>query len=224
MKPIPIAFALGAITASAQSTTTQTGPFTLTITEAANSTLNGYRLGSCHAGAAIEGLCLARSASTAPPTNSETYWLNTTYYNGSTESNPGGVLAWNLPLGGDTPMNVSSGLNIRLSSVASNVIVPLFQPGPPQDAYPLIAFEEGPVKGGRMGITGYFYDESQFQPGVHPGTAPGTGEGSSGLRFQWYACWAPTGGGYYYQVLAWVTAGAPSNPTCSAVNVTATAY
>jgi hypothetical protein len=34
----------------------------------------------------------------------------------------------------------------------------------------------------------------------------------------WYVCWGAVGG-YYYQALAWVTAGAPHNPTCEKVEV-----
>lgn len=218
----PLTLALSALTtSSAQSTTTQTGPFTLDIVSD-DPALSGGRLSSCHAGAAIEGLCFGKPTAGAPPSSSSTYWLNTTYYQGSTEPNPGGSLIWNLPLGGDTPSNVSSALSIGLSSVTSNVIVPLFYPGNDTQS-PRIAFEQGPVKGGKVGITGYFYNEAQFKPGVHPGSEPGTGEGSSGLRFQWAVCWAITGG-YYYQVLAWITAGVPSNPTCAAVNVTATPF
>ncbi|KAK3333125.1 hypothetical protein B0T19DRAFT_398839 [Cercophora scortea] len=65
-------------------------------------------------------------------------------------------------------------------------------------------------------VAGTVVDDSTFVPDDRP--VPLWPEGGVVKLRQWYACWvlfAP----YYYFSLAWVTAGAPHNPTCQAVNV-----
>jgi hypothetical protein len=177
----------------------QTGPFALKLAYSANETLNGQYLYACHAGAAIEGLCLVSSLSSLNP-------ASTTFYQNYTTYSPTGPLIWNLPIRiNESVDHVSEPMSLSYNP-GSNVAVPLFNPG-----YPSSGNEVGFTSNGSLYIATY-YNDSTFQPGVYPNPT-----GSTALT-NWFVC-STIVGGYFYQALAWVTAGTPHNPTCEAVQV-----
>ncbi len=115
---------------------TQTGPFYLKITSSTNETINGQYLGACHAGAAIEGLCLDTKAQSG--SNYNFFYLNQTDYGAGLP--PTGTLVWNLPYTGpDGPAIASQSLSFNTGNLGSNVIVPLFGL---DSNYPYIGFDD----------------------------------------------------------------------------------
>lgn len=174
----------------------QTGPFALKLANSANETLNGQYLFACHAGAAIEGLCIGGTNRSSP---SAEFFLNTT------GENPTGLLIWNLPIQLPDSDHISEPM-ILSHTVGSNVAVPLFQPANAGQGQ-AVGFGDDD-----MMFLPSFYNDATFQPEVYP-----TNQVRSQLS-QWHTCWAFYGG-YYHQGLAWVTAGAPHNPTCEPVDV-----
>jgi hypothetical protein len=217
-------FALTLSVVSAQEYNTS-APFTLKL-ESDNADINGQYLGACHAGAALEQLCLSGTDGT--PVNYNTFTLNVTSSSTGFETGP---LVWNLQ--GDS-FNVSSGLAF-IQNLHSNVAVPWFTPSPSND---YVGFDAD----NKLFIYSATYDESAFVAGEYPAGQPTvpTYQVSVALSpwpgcfvlvclwdhmadlvlFQWYACYTYTG--YYYHALAWATSGKPINPTCEAVNVTRT--
>jgi len=196
-----ISLAFMASLVSAQ-TYNQSAPFALKIANAANTTLNGQYLYACHGGAAIEGLCLTSSLPD-PSHYSERFYLNTS---GSSTS---GSLVFNLPFGGANSTSYESEPLSLFLETSSNVAVPLFYPGYVAGSYLYVGFSAT----GSMYVAGNAYDDATFKPGVYPVGGPGTGN-----LEHWYVCWT-FAGDEYYQALAWVTSGAPHNPTCEAVTV-----
>lgn len=172
----------------------ESSPFYLKISSATNEDIDGQYLYACHAGAAIEGLCLS-------PSINSTYTLNTT------NDEPYGSLVWKLPLQNNgTVEEVPSPVSLNYQP-NSNVASPLMSPG-----------EYGNVQ---LGFTDEdqlfihsFFDDSKAKEGT---TVPDGFYGDFNER-NWHACYAITGG-YYYHSLNWVTAGEPSNPTCEPVEV-----
>jgi len=183
--------------------TEQTPPFILSISASDNGTLVAYGLLACHAGAAIEGLCL----DSAKPTVGD---ASATYYQNYSSSSPEpvtGPLVWNLPITGpDGPITVASPMSFNYNP-GSNVAVPLFEPS---DTYQYVGFDAD----NKMYVPGS-YDDSTFIPGTAPVIS-----GTPAPLYNWHVCWTEVGSGYYYQVLTWVTTGTPHNPTCVAANVT----
>ncbi|RKU41738.1 hypothetical protein DL546_000037 [Coniochaeta pulveracea] len=186
--------------ASAQNYT-QSAPFTLRVvsSDPASNITDSY-LYACHAGAAIEGLCVGSNSTT--PTVSNTYYFNTTTCDGCTPTNLGS-LVWNLPVQLPDADHYSEALSISLDNLGSNVHFPLF---------------EGGYGSTQLGFTddkklfaSVYGDDSKNVPGERP-------ESVTEELQNWYVCWG-TVGGYYYQALAWVTAGEPHNPTCEKVEV-----
>ncbi|KAJ4416408.1 hypothetical protein N0V82_006750 [Gnomoniopsis sp. IMI 355080] len=197
---VPTLLAAVASLASAQEYDTSE-PFTLKLISKANSTINGQFLASCHAGAAIEELCLAGTDGT--PDDSNTYNLNiTTSADSSDQEFDTGILTWLLQGSG---FNVSEGL-VFSPSLTSNVVAPEFEPA---ESY---AFQVGFDCEDRLFIYSSIYDEACFTAGEVPTAVTPV------PLYQWYACYTYNGG-YYYHVLAWVTEGEPINPTCEAVEV-----
>lgn len=133
--------------ASAQEFNTS-APFTLKL-ESDNEDINGQFLGACHAGAAIEQLCLSGTDGT--PVNYNTFTLNTT---SSSETGP---LVWILQ-GAD--FNLSSGLSFS-QNLHSNVAVPSFTPSL---TYDYVGFDAD----NKLFINSAPYDESTFVPGEYP--------------------------------------------------------
>jgi len=194
--------ALTASTVSAQDDQPQSGPFVLRVANAANASLNGVYFGACHAGAAIEGLCTNTIDSSAPISSYNTFYFNYSSF----AANPwdSGSIVWNLPISGLPGVDhESEPLSIQISNLGSNVNFPLFEPG-----YATTYFGFTPDK--KLFASAYG-DDSHNTPGTWPQ--------SETLDLQnWYVCWGAVGG-YYYQALAWVTSGAPHNPTCEKVEV-----
>lgn len=182
----------------------QSGPFTLHIKgTGSNSTIDGYA-GSCHAGAAIEGLCYSQGEPSGS-TNSFSYYFNYTGFSQVGEDEVG-TLTWNLPYTDENgnPSSVSQAMGL-VYQPTSNVAEPLF--GFSQNAF-LIGFDsEGE-------LFGYNYvDDSKFLPGQPPTETVGK------AFYQWAVCWQYFTG-YYYQSVGWVQTGAPRNPTCEPVEIT----
>lgn len=175
-------------------------PFALKLTSPTHPSVDGQFLAACHAGAAIEELCLAGKGSN--PSDYDTYNLNTTTTDDSDEKFETGILTWTLHGSG---FNVSEGL-VFTPSLSSNVVAPQFEPAEYYSTMLGFDCED------RMFIYSEYYDEASFKPGTLPT------EVTPVPLYHWYACYTYSLG-YYYQVLAWVTVGKPINPTCKAVNV-----
>ncbi|XXH05196.1 hypothetical protein Hte_011621 [Hypoxylon texense] len=194
---------LAATAVSAQDT--QTGPYYLHITGKEGSSIDGYA-SACHAGAAIEGLCLGP---TELPVGSYSYqyYFNTSGSNTAGEA-PVGTVSWKLPYTDENgnPATVEQVLGLQYQ-INSNVAAPMFGWG--SSVYNLFGFDADKK------LFGYsYYDDSTFTPGTNP--VP-SGEGIA--NYQWYVCWQYFTG-YYYQSLAWSTTSPPHNPTCEPVDVT----
>jgi len=170
---------------SAQDAPTQSAPFHLKI-KSANETLDGVGLSSCHAGAAIEALCVS------PGPGVGEYYLNSTAGNS--------WLGWNLPL---STGNIPSSLKWS-QHLSSNLAVPLFFPGDDRDLN--AGFDEHE----KLYLLDW-YDETKAVAMQRP-------ESQQTKYYNWHVCWT-WAGGYWYQVLAWVTFGEPVNPTCVKVDV-----
>ncbi|KAK3357034.1 hypothetical protein B0T25DRAFT_516548 [Lasiosphaeria hispida] len=208
MKSTFFAGALAALTSSASvvsaQTYNQTGPFFLQV-KSDNATLNGRYLYACHSGAAQETLCIGKVDTPATNRASASFFWNTTVYEG--EQSPVGALIWNLALAQNpdgTSMVVSSPMTLDYTP-GTNVATTRF--GPSEiDRSVQVGFNNSV-----MYMT-WWNDDSTFLPGQYP-----TG-GSSREITNWNLCWV-LAGSYYYNALAWVTSGAPHNPTCEAVSV-----
>lgn len=186
---------LAASAVSAQEDPVESGPFLLKVANAADETLNGQYFYSCHAGAAIEGLCISDS-------------LNSSFTLNTTNSNPYGTLIWKLPVNiDDSTQDVPSPMSLQYQP-DSNVAIPLFQTGY-TDNVPVGFADDG----GEMYIHTAF-DDSKAVPGTQ---VPDDFYGDYELN-NWHVCYALVGG-YYYHALAWVTSGDPRNPTCEPVDV-----
>lgn len=198
-----------ASTSSAQTPTytNQSAPFTLQIANSANASLNGAYLFSCHAGAAIEGICLGGST---PNGISSTFYYNTTDTDVSGSSDDGqGLLVWNLPVSGLPGVDhVSQSAALQGYHPGSNVVVPLFGLG----AGTPVHFADD----GRLTIQDY-YNDANYVQGQWPDSSP-----TPTVYNNWYVCWTGVGVGYTYEALSWVTAGEPHNPTCEKVDVVRT--
>ncbi|KAB5558161.1 hypothetical protein GE09DRAFT_102462 [Coniochaeta sp. 2T2.1] len=202
-----LALVAASSTVSAQQQTNQSAPFALQIANAANASLNGVYLFACHAGAAIEGLCLS------DVTPNYDFFFNTTDTNNPDDSqytDPShGQLVWNLPISNNPEITqVSEPLNLQSYSLGTNVIAPLFMP---QSSNTVFRFADD----NKLTIV-TSYNDADLQAGVFPPSSPNQ-------QFytwnNWYICWGNVGVSYYYEALNWVTAGEPHNPTCQKVDV-----
>lgn len=201
-----LALAAASTTVSAQTQyPNQSPPFSLQIANAANASLNGQYLYACHTGAAQDAMCLTPPDS--PPTQNDfstKFFYNTTSTtDGSTETR--GILVWNLPVQVPGADHVSQAMEVTDYHLGTNVDVPELGLGTTGTR---VEFEAG-----KLVITDRF-DDSTFTSEVPP---PDTG--AIITYNNWYVCWNRVGGGYWYQTLAWVTAGEPHNPTCEKVDV-----
>lgn len=147
-----LALTLSAVSAQDFNTS---APFTLEL-ESDNEDINGQYLGACHAGAAIEQLCLSGTDGT--PGDYNTFTLNVTSGSAGYEIGP---LVWILR-GAD--FNLSSGLSFS-QNLHSNVAVPTFTPSPSSD---YVGFDAD----SKLFIYSAPYDESTFVAGEYPVSAP----------------------------------------------------
>lgn len=101
---------------------TKSEPFNLIVSESSNSTVVGWLLGACHAGAGIEGLC-AYNDGPSPP--SSTFSHNTT----DDREPVSGPLIWELPtkLNG-MPTTLPSSMSLSYTAW-SDIAIPMFKPG-----------------------------------------------------------------------------------------------
>ncbi|KAK1756197.1 hypothetical protein QBC47DRAFT_379383 [Echria macrotheca] len=191
-----------AATAAMGQTIKQSEPFFLKVTSS-NLTIDGKFLYSCHAGAALQTLCLGSRDVPTTNVNSATFYLNTTVYEGK-ESDTGNLI-WNLVLapGADGSQQIVSEPLTFQYTPGSNVAITWFAPGYPTQ--PEVGFNNSAL------FVNSYPDDSHFTD-----TYP---EQFTSTRISnWYACWV-LAGSYYYNALSWVTAGAPHNPTCQSVSV-----
>ncbi|KAL9115817.1 MAG: hypothetical protein Q9227_000185 [Pyrenula ochraceoflavens] len=178
--------------------TDPSAPFNLVLLSSTNTTLNGSSLAACHTGAAIESLCVTGGA-VSP--GSDTFTLNTSASAPSPPpaiGNPGYLI---YVLQGSN-FNESEPLSLYIDP-ASNVALPLFEPGVESTTY-AVAFDEK----GLLNIQSYVDDT----------TSPPTLQTKA--YYRWYACQTYFLG-YQYLNLAFVLGEAePQNPTCQKVDVT----
>ncbi|PBP22198.1 hypothetical protein BUE80_DR006985 [Diplocarpon rosae] len=172
----------------------QTAPFKLVLSSH-NKTIDGSYLYACHEGAAIEGLCVAKSVSSY----SGAFTFNYTDINGPPsypEFGYLGLITWELQ---GSNFNVSSSLNLD-NSPTSNVAVPLFYPG--DQGFTNFAFD----KGNKLFVAGFL--DNTVSPPAYKAKA----------YYRWYVCL--TNAGYTYTTLAWSVGSArPENPSCDSVDV-----
>ncbi|KAL3418556.1 hypothetical protein PVAG01_10272 [Phlyctema vagabunda] len=193
--------ALAASTPVLAQYTNQSAPFQL-ILVSENKTIDGTALSACHAGAAIEALCVGSKAGygVPVPSSSTTFTFNTSTSTGSTVNETigeTGYVTWELR-GGN--FNLSSPLGLTYNP-SSNVALPLLEPG---YGNTLMAFDSE----GLLNIQSYIDD--RLPP-------PYTGEQTA--YYRWFVC-KTYYTGYQYTTLAWTLGdGEPQNPTCSKVDV-----
>lgn len=151
---IPTAFALAAASVASAQDFNTSEPFSLALSSDVED-VDGSLLYACHAGAAIEALCL--EASNATIDSSNTFTHNTTDAIVG-EDYAVGPLVWVLQT---SSINVSSGLTFQGTPFDSNVLPPLFFPGPSND---YVGFDDDD----KLFIYSSYFDESTFEPGVYP--------------------------------------------------------
>ncbi|KAJ4386343.1 hypothetical protein N0V93_009238 [Gnomoniopsis smithogilvyi] len=177
-------------------------PFAIRITGKTNSSIDGY-VGSCHAGAAIEGLCFEAPGDGVPGSYNE-YYLNTTSANGTQ-----GLLIWELPLTTEngTTDYVPSAMTLGVN-YGSNVAVPLFYPGysySPGTTYVSVS------DNGTLFLPGGVDDSNNNA--TYPSPVQYLGDLTN-----WNLCYQFTGGYYYYSI-AWVFTQPAQNPSCQPVQL-----
>ncbi|KAF1998313.1 hypothetical protein P154DRAFT_524223 [Amniculicola lignicola CBS 123094] len=181
----------------------QSAPFHLVLSSKDKS-IDGDTLSACHAGAAIEVLCLShgKSVSSPNPIAPGIFYFNTSEYMSAPDDKPSagkpGIINWTLQA---SDFNVSSGLSLQFYAT-TNVAVPFLAPG--QDGSTPMAFDSN----NKLNIQTYVDDRCV------PATV-----GPTKVFYNWYACetyWS----GYQYVTLNWVVGvGKPQNPSCVAVKV-----
>ncbi|CAJ2506922.1 Uu.00g081080.m01.CDS01 [Anthostomella pinea] len=193
---------IAASTVAAQETN-QTGPFFLHIKGTDNSSIDGYA-SSCHAGAAIEGLCYGSGSAPAAGSYSNEYYFNYSGYTTVGDADVG-TLSWKLPVNiNGTVENLPQPMSLQYQA-NSNVAAPMF--GFSSGGFSVGFDDEGKLFGYN------YYDDSTFVAG----TQPSAGEGKA--YYQWYVCYQYLTG-YYYQSIGWAQTVPPHNPTCEPVTIT----
>ncbi|KAI1342956.1 hypothetical protein F5Y15DRAFT_371472 [Xylariaceae sp. FL0016] len=175
----------------------QSAPFNLVLSSTVNTTLNGIKLTACHAGAAVEALCLDTTGAAA---SAQSYHFNISS-DGQTDPNllEAGLLTWT---------NTGGSLNYSQSmafvyNTASNVAYPMFYPDTAQP----VAFTTEDL----MAVPATVNDA--IAPPVPYGT------GITYWDNRWAICEAYFQS-YTYVALQWVLGnGEAQNPSCQAVTV-----
>ncbi|RWA11713.1 hypothetical protein EKO27_g3387 [Xylaria grammica] len=233
---------IAATTVSAQEN--QSGPFTLHIKGTSyNSKIDGYGI-SCHAGAAISGLCYSEGAlsNTSDISNSYKYNFN---YTGFTQvgEDEVGSLVWNQPsVKAHSPVKITPGKFLaakKCSHMIFKIVITdvecwqytdqdgnpasvsqamsLVYQGTSNVAAPLFSFDQSLFLVGfdsEGGLFGYNYVNDGRFVAGQPPT-----DYTPKAYYQWAVCWQYFTG-YFYQSVAWVQLGVPHNPTCEAVEIT----
>ncbi|KAK4177363.1 hypothetical protein QBC36DRAFT_185238 [Triangularia setosa] len=194
----------GSVFAQFQGTTyNQTGPFLLRVVSADNDALAGAYLTTCHAGAAVESLCIG---SNDVSNFTLSFYYNYTIVNGQPSKT--GFLTWSLPVtGAEGLMSLSEPMSLMFEP-GSNVAVPMFTPsqaGTPVGWDNDTLFIAAP------------YDDSKFRPNVYPNATTTDGSIMRQLR-NWHSCWVLYSA-YYFNSVGWVSGGEPRNPTCEPVTI-----
>ncbi|KAF2798495.1 hypothetical protein K505DRAFT_321855 [Melanomma pulvis-pyrius CBS 109.77] len=193
-----LALALAATTAAQYYN--QSNPFHLVLVSK-NKTINGDTLSACHAGAAIESLCLTNSVSVSKPNPIAVgvFYFNTSDQVVTPNATLGapGILTYVLNANPNIPESV--GLYIDLTT---NVALPLLYPGDTLST--TLAFDKNEL----LNIQDYVDDT------VNPPVA-----GDFEAYYRWYSC-TTYYSGYEYVTLTWVLGkGKPQNPSCVKVDV-----
>lgn len=235
---------LAAGSATAQFEANQTAPFFLKLSvpstnspTKSNTSLDGVYLSTCHAGAAISGLCLDTVYRPSPLQSNQVFYFNysgintlslpttdTSTTTTTTAGNPGvnattavaqvGILTHPINIilpDGVTRGSLSQPLDFSYTAT-SPVAVPLFQPT--AGSQTSVGFDGDD----RLFIYSV-YSDTDFTATDYPKQEP------RAYYSGWYVCWTWVGGGYYYRALSWVTSaavgvdGAVTNPTCVQVGV-----
>ncbi|KAK7185334.1 hypothetical protein DPSP01_011127 [Paraphaeosphaeria sporulosa] len=176
-------------------------PFRLFI-KSDNATWDGTTLGTCHQGAAIEGLCPTGNTHANSSFSYDTFYHATQLDPPSPgiDGDPDGLLLWNLTVNGGEI--VPSGMQFS-SDLLSDVATPIFYPG--NDTASSISFSSD----GSMYI-GRYRDDTV--------TPPVQLDPPQKIE-NWYICL--TRWSYLYYTLIWKIGikGVPQNPTCQKVQV-----
>jgi len=167
----------------------QSAPFNL-IVDSTNSTIQGTFLTPCHAGAAIESVCLTTTPSTYP------YFYN--YSDTPDFVSTDGYITWDLH-GGNFVENEPL---IFSYDFASNVALPQFFPD----------YSGVPVS---FDADNKLYLSTYFDDSVVPINAS-----QSIALYRWYSCNTYYSGYQYNTLAWALGKYPPQNPTCQAVNVT----
>jgi len=115
-----------ALAASAVAQTNQSVPFNLKVSSS-NSSIDGRYLFTCHAGAALNALCLTTTDVTTVNPSTSTFYLNYTRYGEPVNYSDSGVLVNNLKMApGNSFPFVSEPMSLLLTA-GSNVAVAWFQ-------------------------------------------------------------------------------------------------
>lgn len=110
----------------AQDGADQFGPFFLQI-QSNNTSVNGRYISACHAGAAIQALCINKGTN-KPVSNIESFVYYFNYTGSSGQPDELGTLTWNMPIsggGGTIARNISLPLSLN-PIVVSNVAAAMF--------------------------------------------------------------------------------------------------
>ena len=115
-----------ALAASAVAQTNQSVPFNLKVSSS-NSSIDGRYLFTCHAGAALNALCLTTTDVTTVNPSTSTFYLNYTRYGEPVNYSDSGVLVNNLKMApGNSFPFVSEPMSLFYTA-GSNVVAAWFQ-------------------------------------------------------------------------------------------------
>lgn len=155
-------------------------------------------LGTCHEGAALEGMCVTGETPDTAPTLSTTFYQAITA--SSTPRDDYGILFWNLTLSGN--FSVPSAMEFSIDAT-SNAAMPIFFPN--NSSSTAVSFKE----------SGNMYIARNVDDTVSPPASLNTTQALE----NWYICL--TRWSYLYQTLVWKIGveGVPQNPSCQKVAV-----
>lgn len=160
--------------------------------------------GACHAGAAIEALCVT---ATADGEYNQFYYNYSAYDSNTGEVYQPGLVTWLLPYTGpDGALAYESEALAFEINFASNVFQGIFSPGVGTGSFLSFYPENGTL------YVASAVDDSSFNA-----TTPSPTPYLSDLS-RFYLCYQSYSG-YYYQSIAWVASDPPHNPSCEPVDL-----